>query len=141
MAKNKTIPTDADVSNYIATVENPQQREDSKCLVRLLQEITGESPYMWGPSIIGFGSYHYKYASGHEGDAPLLGFSPRKTATSLYIYSETEENKKLLLSLGKYKMGKVCIYVKKLSDVDESVMRKIAENSIHYIQKRYPNHE
>lgn len=141
MAKNKTIPTDADVSNYIATVENPQQREDSKCLVRLLQEITGESPYMWGPSIIGFGSYHYKYASGHEGDAPLLGFSPRKNATSLYIYSETEENKKLLSSLGKYKMGKVCIYVKKLSDVDESVMRKIAENSIHYIQKRYPNHE
>lgn len=141
MAKNKTIPTDADVSNYIATVENPQQREDSKCLVRLLQEITGESPYMWGPSIIGFGSYHYKYASGHEGDAPLLGFSPRKTATSLYIYSETEENKKLLLSLGKYKMGKACIYVKKLSDIDESVMRKIAKNSIHYIKKRYPNHE
>lgn len=141
MAKNKTMPTDVDVNEYIAAVENQQQREDSEYLVRLLQEITGERPYMWGPSIIGFGSYHYKYASGHEGDAPLLGFSPRKNATSLYIYSETEENKKLLSSLGKYKMGKVCIYVKKLSDVDESVMRKIAENSIHYIQKRYPNHE
>lgn len=141
MAKNKTMPTDVDVNEYIAAVENQQQREDSEYLVRLLQEITGERPYMWGPSIIGFGSYHYKYASGHEGDAPLLGFSPRKNATSLYIYSETEENKKLLSSLGKYKMGKVCIYVKKLSDVDENVMRKIAENSIHYIQKRYPNHE
>ena len=90
---------------------------------------------MWGPTIIGFGSYHYKYASGHEGDAPILGFSPRKTAFSLYVYSETEKSKNLLTELGKFKMGKACIYVKKLEDINILTLHELCFESIKYIDK------
>lgn len=102
-----------------------------------MSEWTGFDPKMWGPTIIGFGTYHYKYASGHEGDAPLIGFSPRKAAISLYVYSQTEENKHLLEDLGKFKMGKACIYVKKLSDINISVLQKISETSIEYLNEHH----
>ena len=97
---------------------------------------------MWGPSIIGFGSYHYKYASGHEGDAPIIGFSPRKTALSLYVYSPCSENDKLLKDLGKFKMGKACIYAKKLDDLNIEVLKKLVKTTTEFIHEKYPeNHE
>ena len=92
---------------------------------------------MWGPSIIGFGSYHYKYASGHEGDAPLIGFSPRKAAFSLYVFSPTQENEQLLDGLGKFKMGKACIYVKKLSDLNLDALEKLCKYSIAYLNEHH----
>ena len=124
MAQQKTLPTDVDVVNFIESFANSEQKkEDSFELLKLIKETTGFEPKMWGPSIIGFGSYHYKYASGHEGDAPIIGFSPRKTALSLYVYSPCSENDKLLKDLGKFKMGKACIYAKKLDDLNIEVLK------------------
>jgi len=105
MAKTKTTHTETNVTDFInAFVETDQKKADSFRLIELMKEWSGTEPKMWGPSIIGFGSYHYKYASGHEGDAPVIAFSPRKAALSLYVYSDTERSKKLLTDLGKYKM-------------------------------------
>lgn len=138
MAKNKTSETDMNVVDFINTyVDNDQKKADSFELLRLMKKWSGFEPKMWGPTIIGFGTYHYKYASGHEGDAPLLGFSPRKAAFSLYISNPGSDNKKLLAQLGKYKMAKACIYVKKLADVDIAVMEKLCKESIVHIQKQY----
>src|SRR5688572_10115171 len=110
MAKNKTTETKVSVADFINTyVDNDQKKADSFRLIELMREWSGFEPKMWGPTIIGFGSYHYKYASGHEGDCPLIGFSPRKAEFSLYVFSPTEENKHLLDDLGKYKIGKACI--------------------------------
>jgi hypothetical protein len=96
---------------------------------------SGFEPKMWGPTIIGFDSYHYRYASGHEGDAPIIGFSPRKAEFSLYVYSPTEESKALLGDLGKFKMGKMCIYVKRLSDINVETLKKLSEISIAYVNE------
>lgn len=101
----------------------------------LMREWSGFEPKMWGPTIIGFGNYHYKYASGHEGDAPVIGFSPRKAEFSLYVYSPTEESEKLLSDLGKFKMGKACIYVKRLSDIDLSTLQKLCKESMMYVNE------
>lgn len=134
MAKNKTTETKVSVTDFINSwVDNEQKREDSFQFIKLLSKWSGFKPKMWGPTIIGFGSYHYKYASGHEGDAPLLGFSPRKAAFSLYVYSPTEENKKLLKDLGKFKITKSCIYVKKLADLDLKVLEKLCRASLDYL--------
>lgn len=136
--KNKTTETEVNVSDFITSyVEDDQKKADSFQLIKLMSEWTRFDPKMWGPTIIGFGTYHYKYASGHEGDAPLIGFSPRKAAISLYVYSQTEENKHLLEDLGKFKMGKACIYVKKLSDINISVLQKISETSIEYLNEHH----
>ncbi|RZN81425.1 MAG: DUF1801 domain-containing protein [Winogradskyella sp.] len=138
MAKNKTVETKKDVIEFINSyVDNDLKKTDSIQLIELLTEWSGFKPKMWGPTIIGFGSYHYKYASGHEGDAPLLGFSPRKTAFSLYVYSPTEEHKPLLDDLGKFKMGKACIYVKKLSDINIEVLEKISLATIAYLNEHH----
>ena len=138
MAKNKTTYTTADVYEFINTyVETEQKRQDSLELITLLRDISGEEPKMWGPTIIGFGNYHYKYASGHEGDAPILGFSPRKAAFSLYVYSDTEKSKLLLADLGKFKMGKACIYVKKLSDINIPILRELCMESIRYVNEHH----
>lgn len=102
-----------------------------------MREWSGFEPKMWGPSIIGFGSYHYKYASGHEGDAPLIGFSPRKAALSLYVFSPLAENKHLLDELGKFKMGKACIYAKKLSDINIPALEKLCNASIAYLNEHH----
>jgi hypothetical protein len=126
------------VADFIHSfVDNEQKKTDSFQLIKLMTEWSGFPPKMWGPSIIGFGSYHYKYASGHEGDAPMIGFSPRKAAFSLYVYSQTEDNQHLLEGLGKYKMSKACIYVKKLSDINLSVLEKMCAASIAYLNEHH----
>ncbi len=139
MAKNKTTVTEIDVFDFINSyVENEQKKLDSLELIKLMSKWTGFEPKMWGPTIIGFGRYHYKYVSGHEGDAPMLGFSPRKAQFSFYIYSKTEKSDELLKAFGKFKMGKACIYVKKLADIDISILEKICKETIAYLNE---NHE
>ena len=138
MAKNKTTYTGVNVIDFINSyVENDQKKADSLRLIELMSEWSGFEPEMWGPTIIGFGSYHYKYASGHEGDAPIVGFSPRKAEFSLYVFSSTEESKKLLSDLGKFRMSKACIYVKRLSDINISTLRKLCEESITYVKEHH----
>ena len=138
MAKTKTIYTGENVTAFINSyVDNELKKADSFRLVELMQQWSQSEPKMWGPTIIGFGNYHYKYASGHEGDAPVLGFSPRKTAFSLYVYSDTDKSKILLAKLGKYKMGKACIYVKKISDINISVLKELCMESIKYINEHH----
>ena len=138
MAKTKTTYTGKDVKDFINSyIDTEQKKADSFRLIELMEEWSGEEAKMWGPAIIGFGNYHYKYASGHEGDAPVIGFSPRKAAFSLYVYSQTERSKTILPSLGKYKMAKACIYVKKLSDIDISVLHELCIESIKYINEHY----
>lgn len=139
MAKNKTTETQVSVADFINSyVEKDEKKADSFELIKLMSDWSGFEPKMWGPTIIGFGSYHYKYASGHEGDAPLIGFSPRKAEFSLYVFSPTEENKPLLENLGKFKMGKACIYVKKLSDINIDTLEKMCKATIAYLNE---NHE
>lgn len=138
MAKNKTIETATSVSGFLGCyVDNDQRKIDSFRLIELMTEWSGFEPKMWGPTIIGFGNYHYKYESGHEGNAPLIAFSPRKSAFSLYIYSLIKEEKYLLDSLGKFKMGKACIYVKKLSDIDLATVEKICKATIAYLKEHH----
>ncbi|AZA73143.1 DUF1801 domain-containing protein [Chryseobacterium indoltheticum] len=129
----KTTHTGVNVADFINSyVDNEQKKTDSFRLIELMQKWTDSEPKMWGSSIIGFGNYHYKYASGHEGDAPVIGFSPRKAAFSLYVYSDTEKSKVLLPNLGKFKMSKACIYVKKLSDIDIAILQELCMESIKY---------
>lgn len=136
--KNKTTETEVSVTDFIHSyVDNEQKKADSFRLIELMQEWSGFEPKMWGPTIIGFGTYHYKYASGHEGDAPLIGFSPRKAEFSLYVFSPIESNKHLLEGLGKYKMGKACIYAKKLSDIDLAVLEKLCKATMAYIKEHH----
>lgn len=139
MAKNKTTETQNSVIDFINTVEDLTKRNDSFELVKLMQEQTGYEPKMWGPGIIGFGSYHYKYASGHEGDAPLVGFSPRKDAISLYLYPTFEDKDELLLKFGKHKAGKGCIYIKKIADIDVEILKKMISYSAENLNKLYPS--
>lgn len=138
MAKTKTTYTGQDVTEFVNSyVDNEQKKADSFRLIELMQEWSDSEPKMWGPSIIGFGNYHYKYASGHEGDAPVLAFSPRKTALTFYVYSNTEKSEALLANLGKFKMSKACIYVKKLSDIDTDVLKELCMESIKYISEHH----
>lgn len=138
MAKLKTTYTGKDVDAFIESFADTEEKKaDSFQLIELMKEWTGEEPKMWGPSIVGFGNYHYKYASGHEGDAPVLAFSPRKAALTLYVYSETEKSKKLLTDLGKFKKSKACIYVKKLSDIHIPALKEICLESIRYISQHH----
>lgn len=137
MAKNKTVFTDESVIEFIEKLENETKKSDSYQLIHLMSEITGQEPKMWGPSIIGFGQYHYKYASGHEGDAPVLGFSPRKAAISLYVFSGAEEHLQTVEKLGKFTMGKACIYVKKMSDIDLEVLNELMQQSIDFVSEKY----
>ena len=138
MAKTKTIYTGQVVVDFINSyVDNEQKKADSFRLIELMQDWSESEPKMWGPSIIGFGNYHYKYASGHEGEAPVLGFSPRKAALTFYVYSDTERSKLVLADLGKFKMSKACIYVKKLSDINLSVLKELCIESIKYISEHH----
>jgi hypothetical protein len=120
-----------------AFADTEQKKLDSHELIDIMYQATGYEPKMWGPSIIGFGTYHYKYDSGHEGDAPLVGFSPRKAAISLYVYSGLEEHAHLLENLGKFKMGKACIYVKKLSDINPKELVKIIQFNLKWLKEKY----
>lgn len=138
MAKNKTAETEVSVDDFIASVPDEKKRADSKRITEIMTEVTGFQPKMWGPSIVGFGSYHYRYESGHEGDAPLVGFSPRKDAISLYLASDFEKKESLLEKLGKHKAAKACIYIKKLDDVDLFVFKEMIALSVTYLKNRYP---
>ena len=138
MTQTKTTYTGQDVRDFIDSyVDNEQKKVDSIRLIELMQEWSDSEPKMWGPTIIGFGNYHYKYASGHEGDAPVLGFSPRKAALTFYVYSDTERSKLVLADLGEFKMSKACIYVKKLSDINLSVLKELCIESIKYISEHH----
>lgn len=129
MKENKTVPTKADVMAFLAQVDDPRKRHDSEKLIKILQEISGEPPVLWGSSIIGFGSYHYKYASGREGDAPALGFSPRKAQLTIYVADGFEAYGDLLDVLGKHKTSVGCLYITTLDDVREDVLRDLLTRS------------
>ena len=129
MASPKTQPTDADVGAFLDAIEDPQRREDSRAVCRLMTDETGERPRMWGESIVGFGSYHYAYASGREGDWMALGFSPRKANLTLYLMDGFTGYEDLLSRLGKHTTGRSCLYVKRLTDVDVEVLREMVRQS------------
>ncbi len=136
MAENKTQPSQLTVTSFFAAIENEQSRKDCKTIAALMEEITGEPPVMWGPAIVGFGQYHYKYASGREGDFLIVGFSPRKQNLTLYIMDGFSNYDVLLSKLGKYKTGKSCLYLKSLSDVNMEVLRQLIAESVHYMRTK-----
>ena len=135
MSELKTIRNDGDVMAFLNSIENPQKRQDSLAILELMQEVTGEPPVMWGDSIVGFGSYHYKYASGREGDWLATGFSPRKQAITLYIMPGFERYGELMARLGKHSIGKSCLYIKKLADIDLATLRALVRLSVEEISK------
>jgi hypothetical protein len=138
MTKNKTQTTQQNVVDFInECVDSEQKKQDSLDLMKLMSAVSGCEAKMYGPSIIGFGTYHYIYDSGHEGDAPLIAFSPRKAAISLYVYTGLEEHESWLEGLGKFKMGKACIYIKKLSDINQQKLKTVMEENIKYLQNKY----
>jgi hypothetical protein len=137
MADNKTKPTKLSVAAYLDALTDQTKRADAKALVRLMQKATGEKPKMWGPSIVGFGSYHYTYESGREGDMPLVGFSPRKPAIVLYGMRGSGDAEGLLARLGKHATGKGCVYIKKLADVDQKVLETLVVESVAAIRSRH----
>ena len=139
MAENKTKPTKLSVAAFIDALTDQTKRADAKALAKLMQSVTGEKPQMWGPSIIGFGSHHYKYDSGREGDMPLAGFSPRKAATVLYIGAGFSDAEALLAKLGKHTTGKGCLYIKKLADVDQNVLETLVVKSVAARRARHPS--
>ena len=134
MAENKTQKTGASVDEFLAAVSNAQRRADGLALLDMMKDVTGLEPEMWGPSIIGFGEYHYRYESGREGDMPLVGFSPRSKSLSLYVMPGFGEFDDLLSRLGKYRTGVSCLYVNKLADVDTDVLRELIARSYQYMR-------
>ena len=138
MAENKTKPTPVSVEAHIAANATEAQRADAEVLVALMRGLTGQDPVMWGPSIIGFGAYHYRYASGREGDAALLGFALRKTEFTLYVPAGFEDQEPLLARLGRHKVSKACLYVKRLADIDLKVLEQLCAASIAEIRRLYP---
>jgi len=141
MSTIKTVVTGASVTDFItACADTVQKRQDSFDLLKIMEDYTGHEPKMWGPAIIGFGSYHYKSVKGsQQADFPLVSFSPRKAAISLYVYIGTPENETLLGDLGKFKMGKSCIYIKKLADINIDVLRKMMGITIARLQEKFPD--
>jgi hypothetical protein len=138
MAEIKTKPTEVSPAAFIDKVENKQRRKDGHELVTLMKKVTGKPAKMWGPSIVGFDQYHYKYASGHEGDMPITGFSPRKQSLVLYLGPGLED-KKLMAKLGKHKMGKGCLYINRLDDIDRDVLFELVTKSVEKMRKLYPS--
>jgi hypothetical protein len=137
MAGNKTKPTTIDVSAFIDACTDETRRADAKALAKLMQKVSGNEPSMWGPSIVGFGSYHYTYQSGREGDMPIVGFSPRKAANVLYGAIGFDGAETLLAKLGKYTTGKGCLYIKKLADVDVKVLERLLEMAVAATRSRH----
>lgn len=138
MTENKTKPTDKSVLEFLESIEPAQKREDSFTLLALMKEITGEEAQMWGETMIGFGSYHYKYASGREGDSFLTGFSPRKQNLTVYITAGFDDYGALLGKLGKHKTSKSCLYINKLKDVDMAVLRELVQRSFDHMRTTNP---
>jgi hypothetical protein len=139
MAENKTKPTKLSVAAFIEAITDRTRRADAKALVKLMKSATAEKPKMWGPSIIGFGSCHYKYDSGREGDMPVIGFSPRKAATVLYGVGGFSGSEALRAKLGKHTTGKGCLYIKKLAEVDQQVLETLVLKSVGAIRARHPS--
>lgn len=140
MYKLKTKETDNSVIEFIESVDSPKKREDAYQLLDIFTETTGYKAKMWGPSIIGFGAYHYKYDSGHEGDAPLVGFSPRKAKISLYFATGDTEREDLLKDFGKHTTGKTCVYINKVTDIHVDVLQALINQSIRFLKETYPDH-
>ena len=130
MAELKTKPTDQSVTDFLNKIPDPGRREDCFAIAKIMEEITGSKPKMWGPSIVGFGSYHYKYATGREGDWLVTGFSPRKQDLTLYIMMGFEKHDALMKQLGKHKTGKSCLYIKRLSDIHVPTLKKLIKASV-----------
>lgn len=139
MATLKTQQHDGSVDAYLALIEEKQQRADALRLREMMEEITREPARMWGDQIIGFGHYHYRYASGREGDWFLCGFAPRKKQLSVYIMAGMEQFPELTRELGKFKTGKSCLYIRKLSDIDEGKLKQLISSSVDYMKKTYPD--
>jgi hypothetical protein len=139
MTQNKTRATKQKVSEFIAAIEDPRKRSDCRELMKLMRGVTGKRATMWGPGIVGFGKYHYKYASGREGDFFLTGFAPRKQALSIYIINGFQVHSKLMEKLGKFKTGKSCLYVKSLDDIDRSALAELVQASVSYMREKYPD--
>jgi hypothetical protein len=137
MTQNKTKPTDASVEDYIVARGSEQQRADCRELIALLQKATRQPPRMWGPSIVGFGCYRYTYESGHSGEAPLAGFAIRGRELVIYLIAEKDEQKSLLSKLGPHKMGKSCLYFRRLADLDRSKLEKLVVGSVAEVRRRY----
>jgi hypothetical protein len=137
VSENKTKATDASVDAYIEAIADPARQADCRAISHLMQTVTGERPRMWGSSIVGFGSYHYRYESGREGDACATGFSARKTDISVYLTASFPGQEALLARLGKHKMGKACLSIRRLSDVDVDVLQQLVAKSVDAVRKRY----
>ncbi len=137
MAKQKTKPTEITVESFLDKLASESVRDDCNTLIKVMKKITKSEPKMWGPSIVGFGQYHYKYESGHEGVMCIAGFSPRKPAITVYLMSMSDQPD-LMEKLGKYKVSKACLYVKKLEDIDIKILEKLIANSVSYVKKKYP---
>lgn len=138
MAENKTKPTAVSVDDFLDAVPDPQRRADGKALRALMERLSGEPARMWGPSIVGFGSCHYKYESGREGDMPRIGFSPRDRELVLYLMGGFPRHQALMARLGKHRTGKSCLYVKRLADVDESVLEELVAEALVHMREKYP---
>ena len=138
MSEPKTKPTDVSAESHIAAIANQEQRNDAQTLVALMRRVTRQEPRMWGPSIVGFGSYHYKYASGHEGDSAFTGFAARGSELVVYVAADFEGRDALLAKLGKHKTGKVCVYIRRLANVDLKVLETLVARSVSDTKRRYP---
>lgn len=139
MSNNKTVPTDASVAAHLDTIEDPGRRKDCDRLVEIMRRVTGKAPVMWGSSIVGFDSYHYVYDSGREGDAPATGFACRAREISVYLTAGFDGQQALLDRLGRHRMGKACLYIRRLEDVDLEVLEKLVAGSHRAIKQRYPD--
>jgi hypothetical protein len=136
-AELKTKPTKVDVEKFLINIKDEKKREDAFKILKMMKQITKEEPKMWGPSIVGFGSYLYKYESGREGEMCITGFSPRKQSLTIYIMPGFERYEKLMKKLGKYRTGKSCLYINKLEDVDLKVLKELISESVKYMKKKY----
>ena len=138
MPKNKTVENENSVAEYLAAIKDDKRRKDCTAIIAIIKNHTGLEPKMWGTGIVGFGSYHYKYESGHQGTAPLVGLASRANAITLY-FANSEEKEDLLKSFGKHTTSKACVYIKKLEDVDTRILAKMAKNSVEYTRRKYPD--
>ena len=139
MAENKTKPTGASIDAYLASRASPEQVTDCKAIMAMCKRVTKKQPKMWGPSIVGYGSYNYIYESGHSGDACLVGFAVRGKELVVYIFAENQEQVALLAKLGRHKMGKSCLYFKRLADLDVKVLEALIAGSVAEVKRRYPS--
>lgn len=139
MAKNKTTQTSISVDDYISAIKDETMRKDSFSLTQLIKKQTGLEPKMWGPSIVGFGSHHYKYESGREGDSPNIAFSPRASSIAIYLSGNFDDRETLLQKFGKYKSDKGCVHIKTLAEIDKDVLKKMIANHIKHIKELYPD--